>query len=119
MEEVDEDESKRVADLIDKNFGIVEDIEVMPEKNKEFKEWSEKHKLTFETGIRIGLVRITNPSGWMAILRLLARFDSLTTNLDSRLYFSVPCLSSAIFTVLHNYSCRLSGTIFHCYDVAG
>ncbi len=52
-ENVDETEAQRVANLVEKVFGIVEDIEKMPEKNPEFKEWSQKHKETFEIALKL------------------------------------------------------------------
>lgn len=53
LEGVSEQEANRVSNLIDKHFGIVEDIEKMPEKNKEFKEWSEQHPETFLVALKL------------------------------------------------------------------
>ncbi len=53
INEVSEDEAKRVADLIDKHFGVVEDIEKMPEKSKEFKKWTEDFPETYRVALSL------------------------------------------------------------------
>ena len=46
-DEVDPDEAKRISNMVEKNQGIVEDIEKMPEKSEEFKAWAESHPETY------------------------------------------------------------------------
>jgi DNA polymerase III alpha subunit len=53
VNEVDEEEAKRVSDLIEKHFGIVEDIEKMPEKSSEFKKWAEDFPKTFKVALQL------------------------------------------------------------------
>ncbi len=47
------EQAKRISDMVEKHQGIVEDIEVMPEKNVDFKEWSEKHKEDFNIALKL------------------------------------------------------------------
>lgn len=42
-----EDEAKMVSDLIERRFGVVQDIKDAYKENEEFKEWSDKHNETY------------------------------------------------------------------------
>lgn len=53
FENANEDQAKLASDLVEKNQGIVEDLENMPEKSEEFKSWSKDHPLTFQICLRL------------------------------------------------------------------
>lgn len=46
LEEVDEQEAKRVADMIEVRFGVAQSIDEAYKENPEFKEWADQHKDT-------------------------------------------------------------------------
>lgn len=79
INEVSEDEAKRVADLVEKHFGVVADIEHMRdgkkkadgewevEPNNEFKKWTEKYPETYKVALQLrNLLRqkTTHASGY-------------------------------------------------------
>lgn len=89
--EVSEDEAKRIADFIEKHFGIVEDIEKMPEKNKDFKKWAETYPEVFETALKLrNLIRQKgcHASGYFLTYEPLASFVPLEFNKDKELTIS-------------------------------
>lgn len=53
FENANEEQAKSISDLVEKNQGIVEDLEVMPDKNEEFKNWSESHSETFDICLKL------------------------------------------------------------------
>lgn len=53
VEDATEEDACKVANLVDKHFGIVEDIGKMPEKSKEFKEWSENHPKSYKIALKL------------------------------------------------------------------
>ncbi len=66
--DVSEEEAKRVADLVEKHSGIVEDLEKMPEKNKDFKDWSEKYPVVYQTALKLQYLirqKSTHASGYL------------------------------------------------------
>ena len=68
MEEVSEEDAKEVADLVERHFGIVDDIADIPAKNKEFAKWANEHKETFEVALKLrDLIRqkSTHASGYL------------------------------------------------------
>jgi DNA polymerase-3 subunit alpha len=82
VDEVNEDEAKRVADTVEKHFGIVEDIEKMPEKSKDFAEWVKKHPETFGIALKLRDVirqKTSHASGY------LISFDALDGNIPIEL----------------------------------
>lgn len=52
-EEISEEEAKRVADLVERRFGVVQDIEEVYKENEEFKEWADKHKETYDISCKL------------------------------------------------------------------
>jgi len=50
---ISEDDAKDLANLVEKNAGIVEDIGEMPEKNNDFKKWSEDNPKTFNIALKL------------------------------------------------------------------
>lgn len=89
--EVNEDEAKRVADLIEKHFGVVEDIEKMPEKNEDFKKWTEQFPKTFEIALQLrDLLRqkTSHASGYFISYYELDGFVPLELNKDKELSMS-------------------------------
>lgn len=83
LEDVQESEANRVSNLVDKHFGIVEDIEKMPEKNKEFKEWSEQHARTYAVALQLrDLIKNkgSHASGYFIAYDLLAEHYPLDLN---------------------------------------
>lgn len=91
LENVSEEDAKYIADLIEKHSGIVEDIEQMPEKNSEFKKWTEKHKYTFETALKLrDLIRqkSTHASGYIISFYPLDGFVPLEINKEKELVLS-------------------------------
>jgi len=90
MEEVSEEESKRVADLIDKHFGIVEDIEESY-KHPEFKEWADNHKQTYAIALQLrDLIRnkSIHASGYLISFYDYDGFLPLEVNKDKELMAS-------------------------------
>lgn len=53
INEVNEDEAKRVADLVEKHFGMAEDIEEMVKTNEEFKQWADTFPKTYNTCLQL------------------------------------------------------------------
>lgn len=91
VNEVDEEEAKRVADLIEKHFGVVEDIEKMPEKNLLFKQWSERNKNTFDIALKLrDLIRqkSSHASGYFISFFPLDGFVPLELNKDKEVSIS-------------------------------
>jgi DNA polymerase-3 subunit alpha len=83
LEDVPEQEANRVSNLVDKHFGIVEDIEKMPEKNKDFKEWSESHARTYAVALQLrDLIKNkgSHASGYFIAYDLLAEHYPLDLN---------------------------------------
>lgn len=88
VNEVNEEEAKRVADLIEKHFGIVEDIEKMPSKNEEFKQWSKKYPKTFNIALQLrDLLRqkSSHASGYFISYYELDGYAPLELNKDKEL----------------------------------
>ncbi len=91
IEGVSEEEAKYVADMIDKHFGIVADIESMPEKNKLFKDWSEKHPLVFKIALKLRDINRQigcHASGYVISFHELNGFIPLQLNKDKELMSS-------------------------------
>jgi DNA polymerase III alpha subunit len=87
-DEVNEDEAKRVADMIEKQFGIVNDIEETIKENKEFKKWSEAHPKTFEICLQLrDLLRqkTSHASGYFISYYDLDGFVPVELNKDKEL----------------------------------
>ena len=100
LEEVDEEEAKRVADLIEKHFGIVEDIGKMPERSKEFKEWTENHKETFECALKLRnniRGRTTHASGYFISYFDLDGFVPLELTKEKELSLSFEMTNASKF----------------------
>ena len=53
IEEMPEEDAKKVANIIETNFGKVETIEGALENNEEFKEWAKNHKTTVEVACKL------------------------------------------------------------------
>ena len=88
IKEVSEEEAKRVSDMIEKVFGIVEDIEKMPEKSKSFKKWAEENKDVFNTCLKLrGLIRqkSVHASGYLLSFYDLDGFIPVELNKDNKL----------------------------------
>ncbi len=91
VNEVSEDEAKRVADLIEKHFGVVQDIEKMVDKNEEFKEWTESYPETFQIALQLrDLLRqkTSHASGYFISYYELDGFVPLELNKDKELSMS-------------------------------
>lgn len=100
--EVSEDEAKRVADLIEKNQGIVEDIESMVEKNEDFKLWTESHPETFQVALMLrDLYRQSSchASGYLVSYYPLDGFVPLECNKDGDLMCSFSKDDAALFAI--------------------
>ena len=52
-DEVNEEEAKRVADMVEKHFGSAEDIEEMAKNSDDFKAWIKDHPKTFEICLQL------------------------------------------------------------------
>lgn len=88
VEEAKEEEAKDIADTIEKNFGIVEDIEAMPEKSKKFKVWTEKYPRAFKIALKLrDLIRQKgcHPSGYLISYNPLAGFLPMERTKDGEL----------------------------------
>lgn len=88
INEVDEEEAKRIADLVEKHFGVVEDIEKMPEKNEEFKQWAKKYPETFQICLQLrDLIRqkTSHASGYFISYYNLDGFVPLELNKEKEL----------------------------------
>lgn len=102
LAEVNEDEAKRVADLVEKHQGIVEDIEKMPEKNEEFKVWSEKHKDCFDVALSLrDLLRqqSSHASGYLVSFFPLEGFVPLELNKENELCCGFGKDDAAMFAI--------------------
>ncbi len=67
VNEINEDEAKRIADLLEKHSGVITDIEEMGEKNEDFKEWTNSVPKTFQCALELrDLLRqsTSHPSGY-------------------------------------------------------
>ncbi len=53
VEEASEDEARHVANLVEKHFGIVEDIEESYKTGGEFKMWADEHKRTYQIALQL------------------------------------------------------------------
>lgn len=118
IEEVTEEEAKHIADLVEKHFGIVEDISKMPEKSIEFKEWSEKHFETFKIALKLrNLIRqySSHASGYFISSCDLDGYAPLVLNKDkeltlaydmemaAKLGIKVDCLGLATNSLLNEF----------------
>ncbi len=75
LENASEEQSKEIADLIERRFGVVEDIEKTYENNKEFKDWADNHLVSYNCALQLrNLIRQTasHASGY------LLSFEELT-----------------------------------------
>lgn len=60
-EEVSEEEANRVSTMLEKHFGIVEDLRDAQESNTAFHEWTEEHKKTYQIALKlVDLIRQTS-----------------------------------------------------------
>jgi DNA polymerase-3 subunit alpha len=82
LEEVSEDEAKDVADLIERRFGVVQDIEEVKKENKEFEKWVEDHKETYEISLKL---RHLNTSFGCHASGYLVSFDELDNHTPAML----------------------------------
>lgn len=85
VDDVNEEEASRVANLIEKQFGIVEDIEKMPEISSQFKKWSDGHKETYEIALKLrDLIKqkSSHASGYMISYEKSENFVPLELNKD-------------------------------------
>lgn len=88
MDDADENEAKRISDLVERNSGIVEDISHMPDKNPEFKQWSEENAETFHIALKLrNLIRqkTSHASGYFVSYYELDGFVPLELNKDKEL----------------------------------
>lgn len=53
VEEVSEEEAKRVADWVERKFGVVQDIEEVYKEVPEFRAWADEHKETYEICLKL------------------------------------------------------------------
>jgi DNA polymerase-3 subunit alpha len=53
IENASEQESKEISDLVERNAGIVEDIEDTNNNNEDFKKWADKHEKTYKTALKL------------------------------------------------------------------
>lgn len=93
-----EDESKAVADLIDKHFGIVEDIEKMPERSVPFKNWTEQYPQTFAISLKLrDIIRnfSNHPSGYFLSFRDLFGYTPLVLTKEKELAMAFDMNSAA------------------------
>lgn len=85
VEEVSEEEAKRVSNMIDRHFGIVEDIEEVYKHNKEFQEWANEHKKTYDIALKLrDLIRqkSSHASGYLISYTDFNGFVPLELNSD-------------------------------------
>lgn len=60
-EEVSEDEANRVSGMLEKHFGIVEDLAEASGSNVAFKEWADEHQKTYKIALKLSdLIRQTS-----------------------------------------------------------
>jgi len=88
VDEASEDDACHVANLIEKFFGIVEDIEDIPEKNKHFKTWTETYPLTFQIALKLrNLIRqkTSHPSGLFISYDTVNEFYPLELNKEKEI----------------------------------
>lgn len=88
VEEVSEDEAKRVADMVEKHAGIVENIEKMPDKSEQFKKWALQHPKVFSIALKLrDLLRqkSSHASGYLLSFYDLDGFVPLELNKEKEL----------------------------------
>jgi DNA polymerase III alpha subunit len=87
-EEASEESAKEVADMVEKHFGFVTDLEKMPEQSKKFKTWSDLHPETFQIALQLrDLIRqkSCHASGYVISFFELDGFIPLEKNKDGEL----------------------------------
>ncbi|MEK6882711.1 MAG: hypothetical protein AABY22_24020, partial [Nanoarchaeota archaeon] len=52
-EEVSEEESKEISDLVERRFGVIQDLNDVYKENKEFKKWADAHKETYDMALKL------------------------------------------------------------------
>ncbi len=98
LENANEDDSKKVSDLIERRFGVVQDIEEVHngvkddktgewkiEPNKEFQEWVSKHKETYDISLKLrNLIRqaASHASGYLISFEDMTEHTPLCLSLD-------------------------------------
>jgi DNA polymerase III subunit alpha len=83
-----EEQAKYVSDLVEKHHGIVEDIELMPKKNSEFKKWSESNELIYSTCLKLRDLyrqKSCHPSGYLVSFYNLHDIVPLELNKEKEL----------------------------------
>ena len=87
-DEVNEDEAKRVADMVEKQFGVTNDIEETVKTNTDFEKWSKSHPKTFEICLQLrDLLRqkSSHASGYFISYYNLDGFVPVELNKDKEL----------------------------------
>ncbi len=122
-EEATEEESKYVSDMLEVEFGVVQEISDAKENNKQFKEWSAKHDVTIEIAQKIsGLIKNSSvhASGLALCENDILETMPLELSSDKRIVTSYSMNDAQMLSIkIDNLGLKNLGIIRECLNLIG
>jgi DNA polymerase-3 subunit alpha len=88
LENASEEQAKFVSDLIERRFGVVQDIEDVYKENEEFKNWADEHKKTYEIALKLRNLNrqaASHASGYLVSYEELTEHTPLCLDSDKQI----------------------------------